>query len=70
MIEKWDWYGQTACLAAAAAQDPAQEGRSQDYRKCRNLTRKFNQRQSKNQQQKLSKQITTNFYEIHTNCSD
>ena len=38
LIEKWDWYGQTACLAAAA-QDPAREGRSQDRRKCRNLTR-------------------------------
>ena len=69
MIEKWDWYGQTACLAAAAAQDPARVGRSQDHRKCRNLTRKPNQSQSKNQQQQMNKQTATKFYEIHTKGS-
>ena len=48
LIEKWDWYDQTACLAAAAAQDAAEVGaRTQWHR--RHLTRKSNQLQSKNQ---------------------
>ena len=61
MIEKWDWYGQTACLAAAAAQDPAQVGRSQDYRKCRNLTKRFNQTQARTNNSKRTSKQQTNF---------
>ena len=69
MIEKWDWYGQTACLAAAAAQDPAQVGRSQDYRKCSNLTRIFKSNTSKNPKQQKDQQIAIKFHEIHTKRS-
>ena len=58
LIENWDWYGQTACLAAAAAQDPAQEGRSRDHRKCRNLTRKSIKHEQEPQQQKNQQRQT------------
>ena len=68
MIENWDWYGQTACLAAAAAQDPARVGRSQGHRKCRNLTRKSIKHSQEPQQQK-NQQTATKFYEIHTKSS-
>ena len=66
MIEKWDWYGQTACLAAAA-QEAAEDSHTQWDR--RHLTRKSNQTLSKNQRQQKSKQPATKFYEIHPNCS-
>ena len=67
LCRKWVWYGQTACLAAAAAQDPAQVGRSQDYRKCRNLTRKYNQTQARTHNSKKpanSNQILWNSHQL------
>ena len=54
-------YDQTACLAAAAAQDAAEVGRSQDYRKCRNLTRKLNQTQARTNNSKRTSKQQSNF---------
>ena len=61
-------YDQTACLAAAAAQDAAEVGSHTQWDR-RHLTRKSNQSLSKNQQQQTNKQKATKFYEIHTKGS-
>ena len=67
---KWDWYDQTACLVAAAAQKvPEDQDQLRDHHKYRTLTIKPKPIISKKQQQPMNKQITTKIYEIHTNCS-
>ena len=50
MIEKWDWYGQTACLAAAAAQEaPEDQDRVLDHHRYQTLTenpQKYNKQEA------------------------
>ena len=64
---KWDWYDQTACLAAAAAQEvPEDQDQSRDHHKYRTLTRKPKHTISKKQQQPNEQAKATKFYETHT----
>ena len=62
---KWDWYDQTACLVAAAAQDAAEVG-AHTQQDRRHLTRNPKYTISKKQKQPKSKQQATKNYETYT----